>query len=516
MLDPQKLAAIAAEMSGGDPLGPPGALAGGIEAARNVRRGMGIDNCPLDGIAPDAMEATIRGALGELMQMMPSAAMPAVASSGAAAPLAAPEFYFLRDLAPAATPQTPTPLPDPDGFDVHAVRADFPILGERINGKPLAWLDNAATTQKPRAVIDRIVQFYEHENSNVHRGAHALATRSTEAYERARGLVASFIGAPSQEEIVFVRGTTEAVNLVAATYGRQVVGAGDEIVVAQYEHHANIVPWQMLAQERGAHLRVIPFDERGVLDLAAYERLLGPRTKLVALAHVSNVLGTVTPLAEMIATAHQHGARVFVDGAQGIPHTRVNVTALDADFYAFSGHKLFAPTGIGALFAKRELLEQMTPYQTGGNMIRTVTFEQSTFAEPPQRFEAGTGSLAPAVGLGAAIEYLERIGFDRAARYEHRLLEYAMPRLAEIPGLRLIGTAPEKVSVLAFVVAGTAPEHIASALDAQGIAVRVGHHCAQPTLRRYGLTQAVRPSLAFYNTYEEIDRLIATIRAAIA
>jgi cysteine desulfurase/selenocysteine lyase len=441
--------------------------------------------------------------------------------SGADTPLktavpAPGQFYFLDS---AASQPRIEALPDGQVqaqaagvFDVNAVRRDFPILSERVNGKPLVWFDNAATTQKPQAVIDRLAYFYAHENSNIHRAAHELAARATDAYEAARDKVARFLGAKSADEIVFVRGATEAINLVANTYGRQHIGAGDEIVVSLLEHHANIVPWQQLAAATGATIRVIPVDDSGQILLDEYAKLLNDRTKLVAITQVSNALGTVTPVQELVALAHGVGARVLVDGAQAVSHFRVNVQALDADFYVFSGHKVFAPTGIGALYGKLELLESLPPWQGGGNMIADVTFEKTTYQAAPARFEAGTGNIADAVGLGAAIDYLERIGFDATSRYEHDLLQYATRGLLTVPGLRLIGTAQDKASVLSFVLAGYRPEEVGAALNREGIAVRSGHHCAQPILRRFGLEATVRPSLAFYNTCAEVDLLVATLQ----
>jgi cysteine desulfurase/selenocysteine lyase len=422
-----------------------------------------------------------------------------------------PGFYFLesRD-APPALPQ-----PSLDGgkapFDVDRVRADFPILQERINGRPLVWLDNAATTQKPRSVIDRLSYFYERENSNVHRAAHQLAARATDALEGAREKVRAFLNAGSADEIVFVRGATEAINLVAQSWGRANVGKDDEIVVTWLEHHANIVPWQRLADEKGARLRSAPVDDSGQVRLDEFERLLNPRTKLVAFAHVSNALGTVTPARRLIETAHAAGARVLVDGAQAVSHLRVDVRGLDADWYVFSGHKVFGPTGIGALYGKKTLLEAAPPWQSGGNMIQDVTFERTVYAGPPKKFEAGTGNIADAAGLGAALDYITAIGIDRIAEYEHQLVLYADRLLKEIPRLRLIGNAPGKAGVLSFVIDGLANEDIGKALDREGIAVRAGHHCAQPILRRFGVEGSVRASLAFYNTCSEIDALIAVL-----
>jgi cysteine desulfurase/selenocysteine lyase len=396
-------------------------------------------------------------------------------------------------------------------FDPYTIKRDFPILGERVNGRRLVWLDNAATTQKPRAVIDRLMSFYEHENSNVHRAAHTLAARATDAYESARDKVRRFLNAPSPKDIVFVRGATEAINLVAKSWGHRNLQPGDEIVISWLEHHANIVPWQQLASEKGARLRVIPVDDRGQVVLEEYEKLLGPRTRLVSISQVSNALGTIVPVEEMIATAHRYGARVLVDGAQAVSHLRVDVQALDCDFYCFSGHKIFAPTGIGVLYGKPEILAHMPPWQGGGNMIADVTFEKTVYQPPPWRFEAGTGNIADAVGLGAALDYVSALGLENISRYEHELLVYATAELARVPGLRLIGTAPHKAGVLSFVLDGVRTEDVGGMLDQEGIAVRSGHHCAQPILRRYGLESTVRASLAPYNTCEDIDALVAAL-----
>lgn len=396
-------------------------------------------------------------------------------------------------------------------FDVAAIRRDFPILQQKVNGHDLIWLDNAATTQKPQSVIDRLTHFYEFENSNIHRAAHELAARSTDAYEAARENVRRFLNAPSVNEIIFVRGATEAINLVAQSWGRQNIQKDDEIVITWLEHHANIVPWQMLCAEKGARLRVAPVDDNGQILLSEYERLLSHRTKLVALTQVSNALGTVTPLEEMIEAAHRHGARVLVDGAQAVSHMRVDVQQYDCDFYVLSGHKLFAPTGIGVLFGKSEVLDAMQPWQGGGNMIQDVTFERTTYQKAPFRFEAGTGNIADAVGLGAAVEYLERIGMVNISRHENELLAYGTEALKSIPGLHMIGNAAHKAGILSFVLDGFRNEDVSSALNQQGIAVRAGHHCAQPILRRFGVEGTVRPSLALYNTCEDIDALIAAL-----
>lgn len=456
--------------------------------------------------------------LAQLLQSLLNAKEPAPASAPAAQPVSATparsssQFYFLepslsrRDKAPEGRQQ-----PQAQGsFDVQAVRRDFPILAERVNGKPLVWFDNAATTQKPKSVIERISYFYEHENSNIHRAAHELAARATDAYEGARNKAARFLGAAA-DEIIFVRGTTEGINLIANTFGHQEIGEGDEIIVSHLEHHANIVPWQLLAARKGAKLRVIPVDDSGQIRLEEYAKLLNPRTKLVSITQVSNALGTVTPVAEVIALAHAAGVRVLVDGAQSVSHLKVDVKALDADFFVFSGHKIFGPTGIGVVYGKKALLDSLPPWQGGGNMIADVTFEHTVYQEAPSRFEAGTGNIADAVGLGAALDYVERIGLDNIARYEHDLLVYATHGLSSIPGLRLIGTADHKASVLSFVLQGYRTEEVGAALNREGIAVRSGHHCAQPILRRFGLEATVRPSLAFYNTLDEVDLLVRTV-----
>ncbi|MGF6980569.1 cysteine desulfurase/selenocysteine lyase [Paraburkholderia atlantica] len=443
------------------------------------------------------------------------------AASPAAAQPASPSHYFLdvqdRSRTPGQSlfgaqnvPQAASAAHPP--FDVNAIRRDFPILQERVNGRQLVWFDNAATTHKPQAVIDRLAYFYAHENSNIHRAAHALAGRATDAYEAARSKVQRFIGAASPEEIIFVRGTTEAINLIAKTWGVQNVGEGDEIIVSHLEHHANIVPWQQLAAQTGAKLRVIPVDDSGQVLLDEYRRLLNDRTKIVSVTQVSNALGTVVPVREIVELAHRAGAKALVDGAQSVSHMRVDVQALDADFFVFSGHKVFGPTGIGVVYGKRAILEDMPPWQGGGNMIADVTFERTVFQPPPNRFEAGTGNIADAVGLGAAIDYVQRIGIENIARYEHDLLAYATSVLQPVPGVRLIGTARDKASVLSFVLKGYETEEVGKALNEEGIAVRSGHHCAQPILRRFGVEATVRPSLAFYNTCDEVDALVSVVR----
>ncbi|MDR2441768.1 MAG: SufS family cysteine desulfurase [Planctomycetaceae bacterium] len=397
-------------------------------------------------------------------------------------------------------------------FDVTSIRKDFPILSEQVHGKPLIWFDNGATTQKPNIVIERLKYFYEHENSNIHRGAHDLAARSTDAYEHARAVVRKFINASSTNEIIFVRGTTEAINLVAASWGRDNIHAGDEIIVSHLEHHANIVPWQLLAQETGALLKVIPVDDNGELLLNEYTMLLkSGKVKLVAVTQVSNAIGTVTPTEEIIRIAHQFGCKVLIDGAQSVSHIPTDVQLLDTDFFVFSGHKIFAPTGIGILYGKEELLNMMRPYQGGGGMIADVTFEKTEYQPAPGRFEAGTGNIADAVGLGAALDYVGSIGIESIRQYEHRLLEYARLQLAPISGLQIIGNPRERAGVISFVVDKFSTEEINKALAAEGIALRSGHHCAQPILRRFGLESTVRVSLAFYNTVEEVDFLVKTL-----
>jgi len=460
-----------------------------------------------------------------------------------AVPLATPSFYFIEELetkipdlpAVVAKPEQLVPVAAfsrserfaidplfvphasgrsvqrPSFFDVHTIRLDFPILQERVNGKPLIWFDNAATTQKPQAVIDRLVHFYSHENSNVHRAAHELAARSTDAYEAARETVRRFLNASSANEIIFVRGTTEGINLVAKSWGQQTLQAGDEIVLTHLEHHANIVPWQQLAAQTGAKLRVVPVDDHGQILLAEYQQLLNSRTKLVAFSHVSNALGTITPAKQIIDLAHRVGAKVLLDGAQSVSHIPIDVQQLGCDWFVFSGHKVFGPTGIGVLYGQEDLLNATVPWQSGGNMIVDVTFERTVYQAAPTRFEAGTGNIADAVGLGTALDYVQQIGLTTIANYEHELLEYATAGLTTIPGLRLIGTAADKAAVLSFVLEGFDVEVVGQALNREGIAVRAGHHCAQPILRRFGLEATVRPSLAFYNTKAEVDALVAAL-----
>lgn len=420
-------------------------------------------------------------------------------------------YYFMPAFQGMNTAGGSYPKP---GLDPYAVRRDFPILTRSVNGKPLVWLDNAATTQKPRCVMDALDRYYSQYNSNIHRGAHTLAQIATKAYEDARERVRSFLGAGSAEEIVFVRGTTEAINLVAESYGGTHIGKGDEIVLTMMEHHSNIVPWQKL-KAKGAVIKVVPINDRGEVLLGDYERLLTRRTKLVSIAHVSNVLGTINPVKVMVEMAHHHGACVLVDGAQGVPHVPVDVRALDADFYAFSGHKIYGPAGIGVLYGKRAILEDMPPWQRGGGMIEDVTMEETAFAGVPQKFEAGTPSIADAVGMGAALDYVGRVGMNRIERHERELTAYAMEQLYQVPGLHIIGDAPDKMSVISFVLHGVAPERAARYLNQNGIAVRAGHHCAMPTLRRYGLESCVRASLGMYNTMDEVDWLAHTLREMV-
>lgn len=410
-----------------------------------------------------------------------------------------------------ASLNTPTNPPG-DRFDVLTVRRDFSALDQTVRGHPLVYLDNAATAQKPRCVIESLRHFYEADCANIHRGVHELSERATTGYEHARTKVRHFINAGKHEEVVFVRGTTEAINLVAATWGRKNVHKGDEIIVSMLDHHSNIVPWQILCEETGAVLRWIPIDDRGELLLDEYEKLLGPRTRIVAVAQVSNTLGTITPIRRIIEMAHQVGAVALVDGAQAAPHLRIDVRALDADFYAFSGHKVFGPTGIGVLYGKCGLLKTMPPYQSGGGMIRSVTCEKTTYLDPPFKFEGGTPNIAGAIALGAALDYVRKIGIDKIAAYEHRLLLHGMSALSSVHGLRIIGTAAEKAAVLSFVIGNIDSTDIGAMLDLQGIAVRTGHHCAQPLMARFGVSGTIRASFAFYNTMAEIDALADGLR----
>jgi cysteine desulfurase/selenocysteine lyase len=392
-------------------------------------------------------------------------------------------------------------------FDVEKVRRDFPILSRDVRGKKLVYLDNAATSQKPRAVIDAISRYYEEGNANVHRGVHFLSEHATGEHERARRTVQKFINGAHASEIIFVRGTTEAINLVAQTYGRAHVGAGDEVLITAMEHHSNIVPWQMLCEEKGAKLRVAPINDKGELMLPEFEKLLGPRTRIVAVAHVSNALGTVNPLARIVELAHRRNIPVLVDGAQAVPHMKVDVQALDCDFYTFSSHKMFGPMGVGILYGKAALLEAMPPYQGGGEMISSVTFEKTLYNKLPFKFEAGTPDVSGAIGLGAAIEYMNEVGLDRIAEYEHELVAYATQKIPAIPGVHLIGTAQERAGVVSFVIDRIHPHDIGTILDQEGIAIRTGHHCAQPIMQRFGIPATARASFAFYNTKEEVDAL---------
>ena len=422
-------------------------------------------------------------------------------------------YYFLKSLNPEGM-TLPGRSPG-STYNVEAIRKDFPIFQQKVNGRPLIWFDNAATTQKPQAVIEALVKFYREFNSNVHRGAHSLAAKATDAYETAREKVRHFLGASSAAEIIFLRGTTEAINLVAQTYGRMVLGKGDEILLTTMEHHSNIVPWQMLRDATGATIQVAPITEWGEINLDEYGKLLERRPRIVAITHVSNVLGTINPVRKMIEMAHHYGACVLVDGAQAVAHLPVDVRELDADFYTFSGHKIYGPTGIGVLYGKKALLETMPPWQGGGGMIDQVTFAATTYNRIPYKFEAGTGNIADAVGLGAAIDYLQRIGLSEIERYEKEITGYAMAELAKIRGVHLIGTSPSKTGVISFLVDGISPEEMGEILDREGIATRVGHHCAQPLMRHYGIRGTIRAALGIYNTRDEIDVLVKTIRAAL-
>jgi cysteine desulfurase/selenocysteine lyase len=396
-------------------------------------------------------------------------------------------------------------------LDPDAIKADFPILKQSVHGRRLVYLDNAATSQKPQVVIDALTTYYSTDNSNIHRGVHLLSERATRQYEDARVKAQQFINAAESKEIIFTRGTTEAINLVAGSYGRANVKARDEVLITAMEHHSNIVPWQILCEEKGARLRVAPINDDGELILEEFEKLLNQRTKIVSLPHVSNALGTINPIRAIVEIAHRHDVPVMVDGAQAAPHTKLDVRELDCDFYAFSGHKVFGPTGIGVLYGKAGLLDAMPPYQGGGDMIATVTFERTTYNSLPYKFEAGTPNIAGTIGLGAAIDYVNQIGIERIARYEHELLSYGTEALSRIPGLRLIGTAKEKAGVLSFVLEGVHPHDIGTILDREGIAIRTGHHCAMPVMERFGIPATARASLAFYNTSDEIDALVAGI-----
>lgn len=400
-------------------------------------------------------------------------------------------------------PETP-----PGGTVIAGCRHHFPVLRQWVNGKPLVYLDNAATSQKPQVVIDAMMRYYEEENSNIHRGVHYLSTRATAAYEKVREKVAAFLHASASSEIIFVRGTTEAINLVAHSFGRKNLNPGDEILISAMEHHSNIVPWQLACEERGALLRVIPMNDRGELLQDTYAELLGPKTKIVALSHVSNALGTINPVKEMIALAHARGIPVLLDGAQAVPHLPVDVRDLDADFYTLSAHKMFGPTGVGVLYGKSAMLDALPPYQGGGDMIRSVSFERTTYADVPAKFEAGTPNIGGAIGLGAAIDYLVKLDMSVLAAHEHQLLVYATEQVRAIPGIRIIGTAAEKAGVLSFVMEGIHPHDIGTILDTEGIAIRTGHHCAQPVMTFFGIPATARASFAFYNTKEEVDALV--------
>jgi cysteine desulfurase/selenocysteine lyase len=414
-------------------------------------------------------------------------------------------------MTPAAnTALRPQSAVQPD-FDVRKVRADFPILARKIHNKPLVYLDNAATTQKPQAVIDALIYYYTAQNSNIHRGVHTLSEEATASYEESRATVQRFLNAADPREIIFVRGATEGINLVAQTWGRANIRSGDEIVISAMEHHSNIVPWQILCEQQGANLRVAPVNNAGELLLDEFEKLLGPKTKLVAMSHVSNALGTVNPVRKIVEAARRVNARVLLDGAQAVPHMPVDVRAIDCDFYAFSGHKIYAPTGIGILYGKAELLEAMPPYQGGGDMISSVTFEKTLYNRLPYKFEAGTPHVSGAIGLGAALDYVNSVSLDRIARHEKEVLAYGTRRLLEIPGLRLIGTAKEKEGILSFVLEGIHPHDVGTILDQEGIAIRTGHHCAQPLMERFGVPATARASLALYNTVEEMDALVRGI-----
>ncbi|MEU5587751.1 SufS family cysteine desulfurase [Streptomyces chrestomyceticus] len=485
----------------------------------------GTSAVPATPTVPDPNSVPATGAVPRMdaipaMGAVPGvAAIPTTGAAPAASAVPAPDTATTVPTTPAVPATDPTvgsvpqqfPGAQRGAFSPEMARRDVPILHRLVNGRPLVWLDNGATTQKPRQVIEAVAAFYGSANSNIHRGAHSMARDATALYEAGRAAVADFLGAPSPEEIVFVRGTTEAINLVAQTWGRANVGPGDDILVPVLEHHSDIVPWQQLAAETHARVVPVPLLPDGQIDQFAYADLLSSRTRLVAVSHASNVLGTVPPVAEMTALAHRYGAKVLVDGAQAVAHFPVDVQALDADFYAFSGHKLFAPTGIGALYAKPELLASMAPWQGGGNMIESVSFDRTTFAPAPHLFEAGTGHISGVVGLLAALDWLSSFDHEAIAAYETQLLAYAQQVLAAVPGLRVLGEAPDRIGVLAFTLAGHDPTAVAQALDLEGIAVRSGHHCAQPALAHYGLDSAVRASLALYNTPEEVDQLAASL-----
>jgi cysteine desulfurase/selenocysteine lyase len=404
--------------------------------------------------------------------------------------------------------EIPVVMTEDKPVSISGCRHQFPLLHERVNGKQLVYLDNAATSQKPQVVIDTIMRYYQVENSNIHRGVHYLSEKATQAYEKARVKVQNFLNAAYREEIVFVRGTTEGINLVAQSYGRNNVKEGDEVLISAMEHHSNIVPWQILCGEKKATLHIIPMNDNGELLLDEYEKLLTPRTRIVAITHVSNALGTINPIKEMIASAHRRGIPVLIDGAQAVPHMKVDVQDLGCDFYTFSSHKMFGPTGVGVLFGRKKLLEAMPPYQSGGDMIKSVTFEKTIYNELPYKFEAGTPNIAGGLGLGAAIDYVHMLDLKAIGEYEHELLAYGTDKLLAIPGLRIIGTAKEKAAVLSFVIDGIHPHDIGTILDAEGIAIRTGHHCAQPVMLRFGVPATARASFAFYNTKDEVDALV--------
>ena len=403
----------------------------------------------------------------------------------------------------------------PSGFDAERVRADFPILQQQVNGKPLVYLDNGATSQKPQVVIDELVRYYSTENANVHRGVHTLSQQATDSYEGARAKLRGLLNAADDHEIIFTRGTTDSINIVAQSFGKQSLGPGDEVIVSNMEHHSNIVPWQMLREEKGVVLRVVPIDDSGELLMDEYERMLSPRTKLVSITHVANALGTILPVEQIIEMAHAQGVPVMLDGAQAVPHMAVDVRRLDCDFYVFSGHKIFGPTGTGVLYGKAEMLEAMPPVQGGGDMIKSVTFEKTIYNDLPYKFEAGTPNIAGAIGLGAAIDYVQSIGYEAFGAYEDDLLDYGTRALESIDGLRIIGTSPHKAGILSFVMENIHPHDIGTILDAEGVAVRTGHHCAQPVMQRFQIPATVRASLAMYNTKQDIDALVRAIDRVI-
>ncbi|MEE9295459.1 MAG: cysteine desulfurase [Phycisphaerae bacterium] len=417
--------------------------------------------------------------------------------------------------AAARSPASPLPAADYHPFDVERVRRDFPILRQKVDGKPLVYLDSAATAQKPQVVLDALRDYYTRHNANIHRAVYRLSVQATDAYENVRVRVQRFISAQRPQEIVFVRGATEGINLVAQTFGRTHVGKGDEVLISAMEHHSNIVPWQILCEQQGARLRVAPINDAGELMIDEYEKLLNPRTTMVAVTHVSNALGTITPIRRIVELAHKRGIYVLVDGAQAVPHMKVDVQAIDCDFYVFSSHKMFGPTGVGVLYGRFDLLDEMPPYQGGGDMIKSVTFEKTTYNDVPYKFEAGTPNIAGTIGFGAAVDYVNRIGLENIAAYERILLEYATEALSAIPSVRLIGTAAEKAAVLSFVVDGVHAHDVGTILDQQGIAVRTGHHCSQPVMDRFNVPATARASLSFYNTTAEIDALVSGIRQVI-